>query len=412
MASVTPAKTNVESKSETETVKKEDYEVEDKNFEREKVKTDPNFKRKIVWKNVIGFIFLHSAALYGLFLAITAAKLLTNIWAFFVLILSGQGVLMGAHRYYSHRGFKASWQLRLLLVACQTIAGQNCLYIWVRDHRQHHKYSDTDADPHNANRGFFFSHMGWLMSRKHPKVIEKGKGIDMSDLEADPFVMIQKKYYKTLYTILAIYIPTLVPYYFWGENIYTSLFVCYFFRYVLMLHGTWLVNSVAHLYGNRPYDKDLKPVENLTVAKITMGEGWHNYHHAFPWDYRAAELGYRDASLTTQLIDFMERIGWAKDLRTASCDMVRKRTLRKGDGSHTVITESTAANKNGEILTTNNKRKSSLITDKNHQNEKLQNGHPAEDAEQKKKSEELTNGVPRIRKLESPVIRNKVFNRG
>lgn len=70
---------------------------------------------------------------------------------------------------------------------------KNCLYVWVRDHRQHHKYSDTDADPHNANRGFFFSHVGWLMSRKHPKVLEYGKKIDMSDLEADKYIMFQKE---------------------------------------------------------------------------------------------------------------------------------------------------------------------------------------------------------------------------
>lgn len=70
---------------------------------------------------------------------------------------------------------------------------QNCLYIWVRDHRQHHKYSDTNADPHNATRGFFFSHMGWLMVRKHRDVIAKGKNIDMFDLESDPFVMFQKQ---------------------------------------------------------------------------------------------------------------------------------------------------------------------------------------------------------------------------
>lgn len=68
------------------------------------------------------------------------------------------------------------------------------MYVWVRDHRQHHKYSDTNGDPHNASRGFFFSHIGWLMVRKHPEVIEKGKKIDMTDLEKDPFVMFQKKW--------------------------------------------------------------------------------------------------------------------------------------------------------------------------------------------------------------------------
>lgn len=75
----------------------------------------------------------------------------------------------------------------------QSIIFQNHVYEWARDHRVHHKYSETDADPHNATRGFFFSHVGWLLVRKHPDVKEKGKAIDMSDLSADPLVMFQKK---------------------------------------------------------------------------------------------------------------------------------------------------------------------------------------------------------------------------
>jgi len=82
---------------------------------------------------------------------------------------------------------KNSWTLR------DHLFSQNKLHIWVRDHRQHHKYSDTDADPHNSTRGFFFSHCGWLMMRKHPDVIAKGKTIDLSDLEADPIVKFQEK---------------------------------------------------------------------------------------------------------------------------------------------------------------------------------------------------------------------------
>lgn len=71
---------------------------------------------------------------------------------------------------------------------------QNSVHEWSRDHRVHHKYSETNADPHNAKRGFFFAHMGWLMCRKHPAVKAKGKQIDMSDLEADPIIMFQHKY--------------------------------------------------------------------------------------------------------------------------------------------------------------------------------------------------------------------------
>jgi len=83
--------------------------------------------------------------------------------------------------------------MRLLLATFQTLAFQNHIYEWVRDHRVHHKFTDTNADPHNSARGFFFSHMGWLMVRKHPDVMAKGRGIDMKDLEADPVVMFQKK---------------------------------------------------------------------------------------------------------------------------------------------------------------------------------------------------------------------------
>ena len=110
-----------------------------------------------------------------------------------MIYVAGQGVTMGAHRLWSHRAFKAKLWLKIFLLYMHTLAGQNCLWVWVRDHRQHHKYSDTDADPHNARRGFFFSHVGWLCVRKHPKVIQYGKQIDMSDLDADPYIMFQKE---------------------------------------------------------------------------------------------------------------------------------------------------------------------------------------------------------------------------
>jgi stearoyl-CoA desaturase (delta-9 desaturase) len=77
----------------------------------------------------------------------------------------------------------------------QTLAFQNHIYEWVRDHRVHHKFTDTDADPHDVRRGFFFAHMGWLCVKKHPDVREKGKTVDMSDLEKDGVVMFQKKYF-------------------------------------------------------------------------------------------------------------------------------------------------------------------------------------------------------------------------
>lgn len=103
------------------------------------------------------------------------------------------GITAGAHRLWSHKSYKARLPLRIFLMLLQTVAFQNSIFEWVRDHRVHHKFTDTDADPHNASRGFFFSHMGWLLIRKHPDVKEKGKTIDMSDLEQDGVVMFQQK---------------------------------------------------------------------------------------------------------------------------------------------------------------------------------------------------------------------------
>lgn len=107
--------------------------------------------------------------------------------------VAGLGITAGAHRLWAHKAYKARWPLRLLLAFFQTIAFQNHIYEWVRDHRVHHKFTDTNADPHNAQRGFFFSHMGWLMVRKHRDVLVKGRTVDMTDLEQDWVVVWQRK---------------------------------------------------------------------------------------------------------------------------------------------------------------------------------------------------------------------------
>lgn len=296
--------------------------------------TDRNFKRKIVWFNAIGFLLLLSIGAVGVAMAgLGYCKWQTIVWSLFLAYGAGLGVTMGAHRLWAHRSFKAKPWLRITLLILHTIAGQNCLWVWVRDHRQHHKYSDTDADPHNATRGFFFSHIGWLMSRKHPKVFEYGKKIDMSDIEADEWIMYQKEHYKLFYTMFALILPIMIPYWCWDENAYISAMVSFFGRTFLNLNVTWLVNSAAHIFGMRPYDKHILPVESVVVSMLTVGEGWHNYHHAFPWDYRASELGM-PFNLTAKLIDWLAERGHIYDRKAATNEMVRNRMARTGDGTH------------------------------------------------------------------------------
>ncbi|XP_034247037.1 stearoyl-CoA desaturase 5-like isoform X3 [Thrips palmi] len=261
------------------------------------------YEWKIVWTKVFVFIYLHYAITRAAYLFLTGQIYphfyTTWLWVALINALTVFGVTAGSHRLWSHRAYKAKWQLRTLLMLCQTLSFQNHIYDWVRDHRVHHKFTDTDADPHNSKRGFFFAHMGWLLIRKHPEVGIKGATIDFSDLERDPIVMFQKKYYLILVPVVAFAIPTLVPTLLWGESIYFGWYVTTITRYVLALHATWLVNSAAHIYGTRPIDKSLSPTENAFVAYITFGEGWHNYHHVFPWDYKAAELGnYKPTSGT------------------------------------------------------------------------------------------------------------------
>ncbi|XP_049868594.1 acyl-CoA Delta-9 desaturase-like [Pectinophora gossypiella] len=292
-------------------------------------------KLRIVWRNVIIFAALHLGGVYGAFLFLAKAKWATSIFAVFLYLCSGLGITAGAHRLWAHKSYKARWPLRLLLTVFNTMAFQDAAIDWARDHRMHHKYSETDADPHNATRGFFFSHVGWLLVRKHPEIKNKGHTIDMGDLWADPILRFQKKHYLVLMPLFCFVLPTIIPT-LWGESLWNGYFVCAIFRYVYVLNVTWLVNSAAHMFGTKPYDKNINPVENKSVALVVFGEGFHNYHHTFPWDYKTAELGGYSLNLTKMFIDTMAKLGLAYDLKTVSHEVIEKRVKRTGDGSHDV----------------------------------------------------------------------------
>ncbi|XP_050508797.1 acyl-CoA Delta-9 desaturase-like isoform X2 [Diabrotica virgifera virgifera] len=292
------------------------------------------FEQDLVLPNVSVYIILHALTIYGFYrITTTEVKGSAILFSTFIGMLAILGVTAGAHRLWAHRTYKAKLPLRVFLMLLQTAALQNDLFIWVRDHRMHHKYTDTNADPHNSNRGFFFCHVGWLLMKKHPDVINKGKNIDMSDVANDPVVKFQRKYYTLLILALTFILPTIAMVHFFHETTVNALLIC-IGKLVLTLNGTWCVNSFAHMYGWRPFDSSINPVENLTVSIVGLGEGWHNYHHTFPWDYKAAELGNYRANLTTGFLDLMAYLGQAYDLKTVSPEMIKKRAARTGDGSY------------------------------------------------------------------------------
>ena len=122
-------------------------------------------------------------------------------------------------------------------------------------------------------------------------MVEAGRKLDLSDLEQDPVVAFQRNLDPFLNMFMCFIFPTVVSYYLWEEGIVLSYLVAGCLRYCYVLHATWLVNSAAHLYGSHPYDASINPAENKLVAFFAVGEGWHNWHHTFPYDYAASEFG-------------------------------------------------------------------------------------------------------------------------
>uniref|UniRef100_A0A8C8VQP2 stearoyl-CoA 9-desaturase n=1 Tax=Pelusios castaneus TaxID=367368 RepID=A0A8C8VQP2_9SAUR len=295
-------------------------------------KEGPKPVKIYVWRNIIFMSLLHLGGLYGLWL-IPVAKPLTLMWAVLCFLVSALGITAGAHRLWSHRTYKASLPLRIFLTIANSMAFQNDIYEWARDHRVHHKFSETNADPHNAKRGFFFAHIGWLLVRKHPEVIQKGQKLDLADLKADKVVMFQRRFYKLSVVVMCFLFPTLVPWYFWGESFSNSFFVPAILRYVLVLNASWFVNSAAHMFGSRPYDRNINPRENPLVTFGALGEGFHNYHHTFPYDYAASEFSWH-YNFTTAFIDLMCFLGLASDRKQVSKEVILARKIRTGDGNH------------------------------------------------------------------------------
>ncbi|KAJ8721565.1 hypothetical protein PYW07_002340 [Mythimna separata] len=151
----------------------------------------------------------------------------------------------------------------------------------------------------------------------------------------DPLLRFQHEHYLPLILIMGFILPAYIPT-FWGEELKVAIYICICLRFILSIHVTTSVNSVAHKWGNKPYDKHIKPVESKIISFLTNGEGFHNYHHTFPWDYRTAELGGYPLNLTKLFIDFMAKIGWAYDLKVVPDELIKSRVERTGDGTHPV----------------------------------------------------------------------------
>ena len=151
--------------------------------------------------------------------------------------------------------------------------------------------------------------MGWLLVGKHPKLVEAEKKLNLDDIMSDPIVAFQDSIDPYFSLFMCFVFPTFVPWYMWNERFVQCFLVVACFRYCFVLHCTWLVNSAAHLYGGHPYDQSINPAENKLVAVLSIGEGWHNWHHTFPYDYAASEFGPSTQFNLTKI--FIDICAWA-----------------------------------------------------------------------------------------------------
>lgn len=264
------------------------------------------------WPMVVYIGGVNLLALYAIYRMMTdpTIKPKTIVFAFLLWPITGLGITAGVHRLWAHRSYTANTPYRVFVMLLNSIANQGSIFHWARDHRVHHKFSDTIADPYDSTRGLLYSHMGWLLIHKSEEVVHQGKSLNMDDLKADPVVMFQKNCDPWWNLLWCFVFPACVSM-MWGERFWVGVLIPGVFRYVFVLHCTWSVNSLVHAFGPRPYDPNQVATENEFVSILAIGEGWHSWHHAYPFDYAASELGVLEQFNPTKLfIDFFANIGW------------------------------------------------------------------------------------------------------
>ena len=207
-----------------------------------------------------------------------------QVWAIFAFFMAWNGlsITVGYHRLWSHRTYQAHPIVKWFLLIGGTLAVQGSVFDWCAGHRIHHRHvDDIYQDPYSAKRGFWFSHIGWML-RNYPSGNYDYKNIP--DLKADPVLVAQDKYYALWILLANIGLPALAG---WLVGDVTgTLVLAGLLRLVLSHHFTFFINSLCHMFGTRPYTDTNTARDNPILAIFTWGEGYHNYHHYFQYDYR------------------------------------------------------------------------------------------------------------------------------
>jgi stearoyl-CoA desaturase (delta-9 desaturase) len=248
--------------------------------------------------------------------------------------ITGLGITAGYHRFFTHGGYKANRALKISLAVAGSMAVQGPVIRWVADHRKHHAFADREGDPHSpwrfgtgpraVTKGLWWAHTGWLFDRE-----QNSKERYAPDLCADRDLRIVHKLFAvaTLVTLLGpMLLGGLITMSWTGAL--SALLWAGAVRVALLHHVTWSINSVCHVFGERPFAtrEDDRASNVWPLAIVSFGESWHNLHHAEPTSARhGVDKGQID--LTAGLIRGFERVGWAWDVRWPKAERLQKKRL-------------------------------------------------------------------------------------
>nr|CCC92353.1 putative fatty acid desaturase [Trypanosoma congolense IL3000] len=231
------------------------------------------------------------------------------------------GITLGYHRLFSHRSFTAHPILQWICAFAGAGAFEGSAKWWCRNHRIHHRYVDTFKDPYDATRGFFFSHIGWMIMKQNYAIPAR---VDVSDLKYNNIIQFQHRHFFKMAIVSGILFPTLICGLGWGDWL-GGYFYAAILKIIFVHHCTFFINSLAHtsLFGAvQTYSDRHTPHDSVVCALLTFGEGYHNFHHEFSQDYRNGIKWYH-YDPTKWTIRFCEFVGLAHRLVRTPNDIVK-----------------------------------------------------------------------------------------
>jgi stearoyl-CoA desaturase (delta-9 desaturase) len=235
-------------------------------------------------------------------------------------LVSGFGVTVGYHRHFTHRAFKTGRPLRNVLAIAGSLAMQGDVVTWVADHRRHHAFTDKEGDPHSPwlfgrtplalARGLFHAHLGWMFNRDRTNVDRFAP-----DLQSDRDIVRIGRLFP-LWALITFLTPALIggvaTMSWWGA--FTALVWAGLVRVAVLHHVTWSINSICHMIGDRPWAAQGRATNVWPLAILSMGESWHNLHHADPTCARHG-IGRGQIDMSARVIWAFEKFGWAEAVR-------------------------------------------------------------------------------------------------